>query len=278
MGAGRMADVLGGGDVGDAEWQALLRREPVPPDRTERYGDDPSQVVDFYEAASGAGSGGPTVAVLHGGYWRAAYDRTHLRAFAAELARRADRTVALVEYRRVGADGGRGGGGGGWPETAEDVDAALDLLGAPPGVLLGHSAGGQLALWAAARRERAAARVVAVAPLADLARAHELRLSDGAVAAFLGSGRGAGGSGFAPGPDGEQWARELLAEADPMRLLPRVPVEILHGTADTDVPPELSRRYANNWGARLHLLPGVGHFAPFTPDTPAFGVLLETLR
>lgn len=260
-----MTDVSGG----DAEWRALLDRKPVPPDRTERYGDHPAQLVDFYEARSGPDAGGPTVAVLHGGYWRAAYDRTHLRAFAAELARRGDRRVALLEYRRVG-DGE--GGGGGWPATAEDVDAALDLLGAPPGVLLGHSAGGQLALWAAARRERAAGRVVAVAPLADLARAHELRLSDGAVAAFLGlddEGDGKGG--------GEQRTRELLDAADPMRLLPRVPVEILHGTADADVPPELSRSYANNWGARLHLLPGVGHFAPFTPDTPAFGVLLETL-
>lgn len=261
-------DAGGAGGAGDAEWRELLLREPVPPDRTERYGDDPSQVVDFYEAGAGGGSGsgpgggsgGPTVAVLHGGFWRAAYDRTHLRAFAAELARRSDRTVALIEYRRVGGYEGHG-----WPETPQDVDAALDLLGAPPGVLLGHSAGGQLALWAAARREQAPARVVAVAPVADLERAHELRLSDGAVAAFLG-GRG-----------GETRARELLAEADPMRLLPRVPVEILHGTADTHVPPELSRRYANNWGTRLHLLPGVGHFAPFIPGTPAFGVLLRTL-
>lgn len=255
--------------MSETEWGALLAHAQVPPARTDRYGDHPSQVVDFY----GEDASGPTVAVLHGGFWRAAYDRTHLRAFAAALADRGGHRVALIEYRRVGGDA-RGsaaadaaGGGGGWPAAAEDVDAALDLLGSPPGVLLGHSAGGQLALWAAAHRERAADRVVAVAPLADLARAHELRLSDGAVAAFLG---GAGG--------GAQPVPELLAEADPMRLLPRVPVEILHGTADADVPVELSRRYANNWGARLHLLPGVGHFAPFTPGTPACGVLLDTLR
>ncbi|NGO72208.1 alpha/beta fold hydrolase, partial [Streptomyces boncukensis] len=69
-----------------------------------------------------------------------------------------------------------------------------------------------------------------------------------------------------------------MQDADPMRLLPRIPVEILHGTADTDVPVELSRRYANNWGARLHLLPGVGHFAALTPRTPSFEVLLARLR
>ena len=77
---------------------------------------------------------------------------------------------------------------------------------------------------------------------------------------------------------GPERVAELLPEADPMRLFPRVAVEILHGTADPDVPVELSRRYANDWGARLHLLSGVGHFAPLTPGTPAFGVLVDALR
>ncbi|MEE1929881.1 alpha/beta hydrolase [Streptomyces sp. TRM 70351] len=175
--------------------------------------------------------------------------------FAAALAGHGF-AVELVEYRRVG-------GGGGWPATAEDVDAALTHLGGPPHVLLGHSAGGQLALWAAARRERAADRVIGVGAVADLARAHDLRLGDDAVAAFLG---------------GHAEVAARLPEADPMRLLPRVPVELVHGTADLDVPVELSRRYASDWGARLHLLPGAGHFAPFHPHRPPFGVLLDMIR
>ncbi|MFG7945600.1 alpha/beta hydrolase family protein [Streptomyces cacaoi] len=235
----------------DAEEKALLGLAPAPPERQERYGAHPSQVIDLY----GTEATGPQIVVLHGGYWRQEWDRTHLSPFAAALAG-LGMQVALVEYRMLG-------GGGGWPATAEDVDAALDHLGAPPTVLLGHSAGGQLALWAAARRERAAARTVVVAPVADLRRAHEMRLSDGAVARFLG---------------GQRAVADALGEADPMRLLPRVPVEILHGTADRDVPVELSRNYANNWGGRLHLLPGVGHFAPFTPRTPAFDVLVTALR
>lgn len=222
------------------------------PDRTERYGDHPSQLIDHYGDVRAAG---PHIAVLHGGYWRERYDRGYLAPFARALADRGMR-VALVEYRRVG-------GGGGWPATGEDVDAALECLGAPPAVLLGHSAGGQLALWAAAKRQRAAGRILAVAPVADLKRAHELGLSDSAVREFLG---------------GEAAVEGALPEADPMRLLPRVPVEIVHGTADTDVPVDLSRRYANNWGARLHLLPGTDHFAPCTPGTPAFGVVVDALR
>jgi acetyl esterase/lipase len=230
---------------------ALLGLAAVPPERTVAYGEHPSQVVDFY----GSGARGPRITVLHGGFWREAYDRTHLSPFAAALAERGT-AVELVEYRRVG-------GGGGWPVTAQDVAAALELLGAPD-VLVGHSAGGQLALWAAARTDgTGAARTVAVAPVADLALAHRLRLSDGAVSEFLG---------------GEPSSVDrLLPEADPMRLPPRGHVEILHGMADEVVPPALSRHYADGWGARLHALPGVGHYAPFTPGTPAFGVLAGTL-
>lgn len=241
---------------------ALLALRPVPPERTLSYGEHPSQVVDLY----GAGATGPRVTVLHGGYWREAYDRTHLYPFAGALAERG-MSVELVEYRRVG-------GGGGWPTTARDVAAALELLGGPPDVLLGHSAGGQLALWAAAEppsgRDRVAGRVVAVAPVADLAEAHRLRLSDGAVEEFL----GAGGDSR---ERAEETVRARLPEADPMRLPPKVPVEILHGTVDDVVPLTMSRAYANGWGARLNLLTGSGHYAAFTPGTPAFGVLADAL-
>ncbi|EPD91132.1 hypothetical protein HMPREF1486_05064 [Streptomyces sp. HPH0547] len=233
------------------ERKALLALDPVPPERQEKYGPHPSQVIDLY----GENAPGGRIVLLHGGFWREEWDRTHLSPFAAALAGQGMR-VALVEYRRVG-------GGGGWPATVEDVDAALEHLGAPASVLFGHSAGGHLALWAAAKRERAAGRVVVAAPLADLARAHELRLDGDSVAAFLG---------------GEEKVETTSWDADPMRLLPRIPVEILHGTADKEVPIELSRRYANNWGGRLHLLPGVGHYAPITPRTPAFDVLVRSLR
>ncbi len=175
------------------EEKALLALPAAPPERQERYGPHPSQVVDLY----GEGASGGRVVLLHGGFWREQWDRSHLSPFAAALAGQGI-PVALVEYRRVG-------GGGGWPATAEDVGAALDLLGAPPSVLFGHSAGGHLALWAAAARERAAGRVVVAAPVADLERAHATRLNGGVVSDFLG---------------GEERVAAALAEADPMRLLP----------------------------------------------------------
>ncbi|MFJ9612912.1 alpha/beta hydrolase family protein [Streptomyces noursei] len=244
------------------EEAALLGLAPVAPDRTVAYGPHPDQVVDLYGRWPGTG---PLVVLLHGGFWRAAYDRRHLSPCAAELARRG-LPVALAEYRRVGA-------GGGAPQTFQDVTAAVATAaeaGAAPGdpprelVLVGHSAGGHLALLAAAR-PGPVTRVVAVAPVADLARAHELGLSGGAVAELLGAGPGFAGR---------------LADADPVRHPPAgVPVTLLHGTADPDVPPDLSRRYAAAHPAATALreLPGTGHYAPVTPGTDAFRTLLGLL-
>ncbi|WP_206507786.1 alpha/beta hydrolase family protein [Streptomyces chrestomyceticus] len=251
-----------------AEEAALLGLAPVAPDATLAYGPHPDQVIDLY----GRRNAGPVVLLLHGGFWRAAYDRTHLSPLAAELARHG-LPVALAEYRRSGA-------GGGWPHTYEDVVVATAALERPV-VAVGHSAGGHLALLLAAARPDhpdrpdrpgpdAPRRIVAVAPVADLAHAHELGLSDGAVAEFLGTGPG--------------WT-DRLAAADPVHRLPgTVPVTILHGTADPDVPIGLSRRYvraaeaAGGTAPQLRELAGTGHYAPVTPGTAAFRVLLDTLR
>ncbi|TJZ42261.1 alpha/beta hydrolase [Streptomyces piniterrae] len=265
------------------EESALLGLAPVAPDRTVAYGPHPDQIVDLYgpegtyrpgdmygPKGAGPGQGArPLVVLLHGGFWRAAYDRRHLSPLAAALAGHG-LPVALAEYRRVGA-------GGGAPQTFEDVAAAIGAAaheaGASRGlVLVGHSAGGHLALLAAARPGTPVTRIIAVAPVADLARAHELDLSEGAVAELLGAGRGkSAGQGLA----------DRIAAADPMRQprLSHIPVTILHGADDPDVPPEISRRYAAAHPAATTLreLPGVGHYAPVTPGTPAFRTLLTTL-
>src|SRR5215212_11926142 len=114
-----------------------------------RYGSDHRvQRADLY-LPRGDGPH-PVVVVLHGGNWRARYGKLVTKPISADLARRG---VAAwnVEYRRVGR-----GQGGGWPATFDDVAAAIDLLPRlSDGRLdlddvraVGHSAGGQLALWA----------------------------------------------------------------------------------------------------------------------------------
>ncbi|MET7639449.1 alpha/beta hydrolase [Streptomyces sp. NPDC005438] len=215
---------------------------------TLRYGPHPAQLVDLYGPR-------PTLTVLHGGYWRERYDRSYLEPLAREFQRRGT-DCALVEYRRVG-------GGGGWPATADDVTSALRLLAElhGPQALLGHSAGGHLALLAALRVPEAVRRVVTVAPVADLGTAHRLGLSDSAVAELL-------------GPELES----ALPDADPLRLpAPTAPVTLLHGTADTDVPLAQSRSYARAKGARLLELPEVDHFAPLTPGHASFETLVGEL-
>ncbi len=227
------------------EEAALLALPPVAAERSLRYGPHPSQVIDYYGPV-----GGQRLTVLHGGFWRQAYDRAHLSPLAARLARDGY-AVALAEYRRVG-------GGGGWPSTFDDVSRAVEVAWDGAGqVLLGHSAGGQLALWAAARGP--VSGVVAVSPVADLGYARQLRLSGGAVDELMGA-------------EGD------VAAVDPVRLPPlTVPTVLLHGSRDADVPVDLSCRYAAATGAQLRELSGVGHYAPLIPDSPAFPELLAAL-
>jgi acetyl esterase/lipase len=244
---------------------------------TVAYGPHPDQ---FLELTLPAGSGpSPVVVVLHGGFWRAAYGVDLARPLAADLAAAGFAAVA-AEYRRVGA-------GGGWPRTVEDVAAALDAL---PGLddsgrldlgdvtVVGHSAGGHLAAWAAGRallppggpgagpRVRITAAVLQAGVL-DLARADEQGLGRGAVREFLGG---------PPGP-------EVLSLADPVRLLPTgAAVLCVHGTGDDVVPPEQSERYAQAAGraggrVEVRLVDG-DHMALIDPSGPAWGVVRDWLR
>ncbi|SEO39585.1 alpha/beta hydrolase family protein [Trujillonella endophytica] len=241
------------------------------------YGPHPDQFLELFlpDGASPA----PVVVVVHGGFWRAAYGVEPARPLAADLAAAGFAAVA-VEYRRVGA-------GGGWPETVQDLADALDAL---PGLeeagrldlsdvtVVGHSAGGHLAAWAAARpllppgapgagpRVRVAAAVLQAGVL-DLERAAEQDLGRGAVRNLLGG---------PPTPD-------VAALASPVRLLPTgAEVLCVHGTEDDVVPPEQSERYvqaATRAGdrAELRLVPG-DHMSLVDPEGPAWGLVREWLR
>ncbi|GLY78796.1 alpha/beta hydrolase family protein [Actinoallomurus iriomotensis] len=239
----------------------VLTRPAPPPDLTLRYGPHPDHVIDVRLPAA---SPGPLVVVLHGGFWRSAYDRTHTGPMASALAS-GGWVVAIPEYRRTGQEGG------GWPGTFEDVAAALDAVpsllepytAAPP-VVLGHSAGGHLALWAATRPAARMRAVVSLAGCADLGMCSDLHLDDGATDLLLGGSP-------AEVPD-------RYAAADPVRLpVPSAPVRLLHGTSDDRVPIEVSRSYAARRDAPLRELPGVGHFALIDPLSGAWPAVLESL-
>ncbi|WP_052390815.1 alpha/beta hydrolase family protein [Streptomyces sp. NRRL B-24484] len=245
------------------------------------YGPHPDQVADLHLPRSGPGQApAPLVLLLHGGLWREPYDRSGLSPLAADLASRGW-AAANVEYRRVG-------GGGGWPTTFLDVARAADLLPAEVGrvaggavdpgrvLLLGHSAGGHLALWAGLRHRlpegapgRSAeaprlAGVVALAPVADLHATYDLGPGGEAVADLLGGG--------------PAQVAERYAAADPAALgKVDLPTVVVHGEQDRSVPVELARRYAETCGARL-LTPGnCGHFDLVDPRTPAWPEVLAAM-
>ncbi|MGW2785473.1 alpha/beta hydrolase [Streptomyces populi] len=284
-----------------AEEASAFSHPAVDPDVTMAYGDHPDQVIDFYAPRDPDPAVlAPVVVVLHGGAWRAPYDRRHITPFAAFLTRRGF-AVANVEYRR-GEDGGRGGaeaGGtaagapvaGRWPDTFDDVAAALDALpalvrralpGADPGrvVITGHSAGGHLALWVAARHLLPADApwrtdgpaplrgVVALAPIADFQVAEELDVCGGAFRQLLG---------------GEAAFAERLPYADPVRLLPTgIATTLVQGRTDVVVPQAVAESYADAAAEAgevvgLTLLEGVGHFPLIDPSADACAVVAEEI-
>jgi acetyl esterase/lipase len=114
----------------------------LPTGERSSYGEDPSQWVDRYNP-EGVSRG--TVVVIHGGFWKAAYGADLGVPLAVDLSARGW-TALNVEYRRVG-------NGGGFPATFDDIHSAINLAEREgPVVTLGHSAGGHLATWAAARQ------------------------------------------------------------------------------------------------------------------------------
>lgn len=245
----------------------VLVRDARPPDAVLSYGPHPEHLVDVHLPPNAEeGQRAPAVVLLHGGFWRQAFDRTHTRPLAEALANEGF-VVLTPEFRRVG-------GTGGFPETLDDVATAVgraaETAAEVPGMpaideitLAGHSAGGHLAIWAALRPGAPPVRkVVALAPVADLREAHRRGLGEGAVADLM---------------DGSpEELPDAYAAADAASLLPgAVPVTVVHGVLDDRVPVEMSRQLR---GVEYVELADVEHFGVIDPLSSAWPAVLDSLR
>ncbi|MBB5836791.1 alpha/beta hydrolase family protein [Kribbella italica] len=233
-----------------------------------RYGDDESQVADLFLPPGSEKV--PAVVVIHGGFWMSGYGKELATPLAEDLAKNGVAGYA-IEYRRVG-------NGGGWPATFDDVGAAIDALADQPRiavdrvVAVGHSAGGHLAVWAAARSGRVMLKgAVSQAGVLDLINAYDAQVGGDAVVQLMGA---------TPTEDKKRYAASSPYEQLPLK----VPVALVHGTRDGQVPLDQSQRYlaaAQKAGGVVTLteLPGVGHFELIDPKHDAWATCRkETLR
>ncbi|MBA2276346.1 MAG: alpha/beta hydrolase [Chloroflexia bacterium] len=259
--------------------ESILERVPPPADARLRYGGEPPQFGDL-RVPAGAGPH-PCAIVIHGGFWRARFDLTHVGHLCAALTA-AGLATWNVEYRRVGDPGG------GWPGTFQDVAGAAAYLvdiaadhEIDPGrvIVAGHSAGGHLAFWLAGLGRVSAKSPIRVAPppravvalagVLDLDAAWELNLSERAVGGLLGGG------------PAEVPAR--YAAASPRALLPLgVRQLIVHGTADENVPYAIAEAYhaaavAAGDDATLLPLPDAGHFELIDPASREWPAILAAM-
>ena len=252
----------------------ILSRQPAPADLRLKFGSDQNQFLDLRLPKEKSKQPWRLVMNIHGGFWRAKYNLDHAGHLCAALTVKGVATANL-EYRRVGNEGGA------WPGTFEDVRSAYQVLvqnadkqhfDSQRIIVMGHSAGGQLALCLAAH-EPTVTRVVSLAGVVDLRRAYELHLSNDAVVEFL---RGTPTD-----------VPDHYREADPMQLsIAHARQWLIHGSADDTVPPQFSRDYVaaktNREGkqredARLVEIQGADHFDLIDPQSKAWSQVGQTV-
>lgn len=262
--------VQGAGQVSFSEIQAL---EYSAPNEVVPYGAGEYQFAEYWHP----GTSEPALVILiHGGCWSNEYGLDHIRALASKL-KGSGYAVWSTEYRRVGDVGG------GWPGTFEDIADSLNYTDKLSNInqhakfVMGHSAGGHLALWVAAaghlplesplgkRMKTQIQGAIGLAPIADLAA---YSLGDNSCEVVTEKLMGGSAIDLA----------ERYALGSPSALLPSIDSILIHGEGDTIVNISQSQRYAAS-SSRASIIPlkGLGHFDMINPEGPVFDRIIEAL-
>lgn len=264
------------------QWSDLLSRPRPYASVRVAYGPDPSQIADLWLPEADGGPY-PVVVFIHGGCWTASVADLSLMDFAADDLRQRGVAVWNIEYRRLEQPGG------GYPGTYQDVASALDhlpdvarahALSPGPYVVVGHSAGGHLALWSGARSKLPPSSplyashplpiraVVDIAGIANLQTDTETACGPDTVAAMAGL------------PSAER--PDIYADTSPAALVPLgAPTWVIHGVDDTTVAPSIGARYAKlarAQGDNVEVLnPPGGHVEEIAPGTAAWRAISDLI-
>ncbi len=261
--------------------QDLLALEPIPADRVIHYGEDPLQ---FGQLRLPQGKGPfPVVVIIHGGCWMAAYDLNHISPLAGAITRLGFATWSL-EYRRIGNEGG------GWPGTFLDVAAGIDFLremetdhtlNLSRVTVLGHSAGGHLALWAAGRTKLPQTSalycqnpihlsgVISLAGIGDLEEAAAQKICGAAVLQLMGGNKVQFPARYSQGSPAELLSHEI-------------PQILIQGQEDPIVPLDSVKSYfaqARRKKDDIQLLEikNAGHYELVIPGSSAWPAVKKAI-
>jgi len=261
---------------------SILDRSSPAFDARIRYGNDPNQFAEL-RFPNGRGPF-PVAFVVHGGFWQSQYDLSHIGHLCAAFTSEGIITCNL-EYRRIGNPGG------GWPGTFQDISLATrnvlqemsndSRFDSARTAIIGHSAGGHLALWLAGSQriskgsplhcdqKQPITRAISLAGVSDLRLAWKTRLGHGTVTRLMGGT-----------PDEHP---DRYNAGSPIELLPTGARQLLvHGVDDDTVPVSQSETYvgkAEKLGDRSALvkLEGVGHYELIDPESEAWPMVAKAV-
>ena len=250
----------------NVEYSSVQELPVISPNEVLAYGKEALQFGELWLPASSAKNeemsvNHPLVVLVHGGCWLNSYDIRHTHALSTALSQ-SGYAVWSIEYRRVGDENG------GWPGSYEDINAAIKYLPKLSNypvqlrqvAIVGHSAGGHLALLAGVNKLYDFKAVIGLAAIVDL---EKYSLGDSscqrATLDFMGG-------------TAEDLPNEYRA-ANPARLDLHELTTLIHGTNDSIV----STKHATSSTARSRVIEGAGHFDMIHPGTQSFRVLLQEL-